>query len=187
MGGHQAGVAGLEPRELGQGVPGEPLVGEEPGLEGVPRVAQGTARLGDGQGRQPEVQVAVEPWLRKAVDGLGQPQGAVVPPGEFRLVAGPGQPLQEAAARPVGAAVRGLDLEPAVAPQGAEQDTEGRGQVLEVDRGLGMAVALDPLGQAGDDPVPEGAKLLFHGLRPPGAGPHRAATRAFSASVPAVR
>jgi len=69
---------------------------------------------------EPEVEVAVEPRVREAVDDRRQQQGTLVPPGQSGLVAHPGDTGEQAAAGTMGGRVRPAHLQTAVAAEGAE-------------------------------------------------------------------
>ena len=114
VGGDQAAIAVAQAGETGQGRLGQVLVTGQPVV-----VRPGLAR---GQGREPEIEVPVEPGLRKTVNEGRQEEGTIIPPGQGHLVADPGDAGQQAASGAVPVLIGGLDLQAGVAPQGAKED-----------------------------------------------------------------
>ena len=69
----------------------------------------------------------------------------------------------------MGVLVPGLYLQPRVATQGAKDDAQGEGHVLQPHRRLRIA----PFAGPGDEAMPEGADLFFHLVRPSTKGRSR--------------
>ncbi len=111
----------------------------------------------DRQRGEPQVEIAVEANLGKPVDDRRQAQGALVAPGELDPLADTGDALQQSSAGAMGGGLRRLRPEPAIAAQGAEENTDRWRNVSQVHGRLRVTA----VGDAGDYPVPECADVLF--------------------------
>jgi hypothetical protein len=129
------------------------LVADEPGLA--------RRNVAGGERGQPEVEVAIERFLREGGDFRWQAQGFGIAPGMGDLFAAAGDALQPAAPRPVGFGGGSRHVEAGVAAEGAEQDAGGFLDLGQFDGGLRIMAA----GRPGDPVVPELADELFH-VRP---------------------